>query len=180
MSLYIQAFLTDAEKVKKVFGCKNKLFFDKIMLKLRDDLDDLDSDYEDKITFDKNAKTVLLDLINGKTQFKDLAFLYVHVYEKLCAVFGEQIYSPNDEFSVPYFKAIGLKPSAFLEIPLENSTPFIYSIPVAKLYKEKQWFLGLTKPDNMSQKEFDDEQNDFAYAFDKAMKANKDLVFSMY
>ena len=113
MSLYIQSYLTDAAKVKKVFGCKNKLFFEKAMLKLRDELDDLDADYDEQINFDKNAKTVLLDIINGKIQFNDMAFMYVHIYEKLCSVFGEQVFPPNDEYSVPYFKAIGLKPSAF-------------------------------------------------------------------
>jgi hypothetical protein len=180
MSLYIQSYLTDAEKVKKVFGCKNKLFFEKILLKLRDDLDDIDADHEEFINFDKNAKSVLLDIINGKIQFEELAFIYVLVYEKLCGVFGEQIYSPNDEYSVPYFQALGINPSAFIPIPMVKNTPFIYSIPVAKLFKEKQWFLGLTKPDTMSQKDFDMEQSDFAFAFDKAMKENKDLVFSMY
>jgi hypothetical protein len=180
MSLYIQSYLTDAAKVKKVFGCKNKLFFEKAMLKLRDELDDLDADYDEQINFDKNAKTVLLDIINGKIQFNDMAFMYVHIYEKLCSVFGEQVFPPNDEYSVPYFKAIGLKPSAFLPIPLEKAKPFVYSIPVDKLNKEKQWFLGLTKPEDMSQKDFDLEQNDFAFIFDKAIKENKDLVFTMY
>jgi hypothetical protein len=180
MSKYIQSYLTDSEKVKKVFGCKNKLFFEKILITLGDDLEDLDSDYEDKITFEKNAKTVLLDIINGNKSFPDMAFLYMMVFEKLCKVFGEQIYCPNDEYSVSYLQAVGVKSNAFIDIPLEKSEPFLYCIPVAKLFKEKEWFLGLTKPDTMTQKEFDMEQSDFAYAFDKAMKANKDLVFTMY
>jgi hypothetical protein len=180
MDFYIQCFLTEADKLQKVFGCKNKLFFEKIMLKLQDDLDDLDSEHEGLISFTKNAKSVLLDIINGKAQFADLHFMYVMIYEKLCGVFGQQIYCPSDEFSVAYFTSLQLAPSALIPIPLATPTPFIYSIAVANLATEKTTFLTASKPASLSDKEFAEQQADYAYAFDQAIKQNKDLVFSMY
>lgn len=180
MSWYIKSYLTDAEKLKKVYGCKNKLFTEKIMLKMRDFLDDLDSDYEEQITFEKNASAVLLDFINGKTSFKDINFMYVLIYERLCDIFGEQVFSPNDEYSVPYFKALEQKSTVFLPIPTEKKDPFVVSILHKDLARQKEWYLSLTKPDDMSQKEFDTEQADYAFVFDKAIKEGKDLVFTMY
>jgi hypothetical protein len=180
MDLYIQTFLTDAEKLKKVFGCKNKLFFEKILIKLQDELDDLDSDYEKIISFTKNAKAVLLDIINGHAQHNDLSFMYVMIYEKLCGVFGEQIYCPSDEYNLQYFNALQLKPCALIPIPLVDETPFIYSVAFADLQTEKEKFLAISKPNNITDSDFAAHQADFGYAFDQAIKQNKDLVFSMY
>jgi hypothetical protein len=122
----------------------------------------------------------LLDIINGKVQFADLDFMYVTIYEKLCSVFGEQIYCPSDEFNVGYLTNLGLQPSALIPIPLIAKTPFVYSIAVADLATHKAKFLALPKPDKTSDKDFAEQQADYAYAFDKAIEQQKDLVFSMY
>ncbi len=180
MSWYINSFVTDAGKVQKVWGCKNKLFFEKALLKLKNSLDDLDYEYEDIVDFEKNAKSVLLDIVNGKISYKDLGVLYIHVYEELCGIFGEQIYCPNDEYSVPYFKALQLQQAAFLEIPTPKGPPFVHSILNKDLKIAKEYFLGMTKPEDMDEKTFAQEQGDYAFAFDKAMQDGLDLVFTMY
>jgi hypothetical protein len=179
MSWYIRSYLVDAEKIKKIFGCKNKLFLEKIVIKLNDFLDDLDSDYSEQTNLEKNSRAVLIDIINGKITLPELDFMYTLIYERLCDVFGEQIFSPNDEYSVEYFKALQLKHSAIIAIPFPTRVPMTHHIAIKNLKHQKEWFLGLTKPNEMSQKEFDAEQSDYAFAFDEAIAKNKDLVFVM-
>ncbi len=179
MSYYIQAYLTDAAKVEKVFGCKNKLLFEKLLVKLRYDLDDIDSEYEEKINFEKNAKTVLLDMINGKVSFKDVPYLYVLVYEKIVATFGEQIYAPSDEFDEEYFKALELDTYTFFDIPTCDKAPFVHSIPKEHIGEALEVFCTMPSIKGYNIGKLQEALADFKYAFEKAKKEGKDLVFVM-
>ena len=62
--------------------------------KLSQDLDVLNSDFEDIINASDNAHAVLKDILNGEIRFPKLAFLYGYVYERLCKYYGETVHPP--------------------------------------------------------------------------------------
>jgi hypothetical protein len=103
--------------------------------------------------------------------------MYVYLYEKIVALFGEQIYCPSDEYNVDYFEALELRQSSFFKVPFSKGLPFVHSIKNSDLKRQKDWFLGLEKPDGISQSKYDADLADYAYAFDKAIQDGKDLVF---
>jgi hypothetical protein len=169
---FIQVYLTDAEHVRKVFGCKNKAFLEKLLLKLKYPLEDLDDEFEDLLGPQKNSKYVLLDMINGKQSLKDLRLIYLYLYEKICLSFGQALFAPSDEFSVELFEALELSPSAFMPLELSRKVPFLLSLLSSELPDFRKRIEALDAV-------YDEEKPDFLYAIDKAIADKKDLVFCM-
>jgi hypothetical protein len=169
---FIQVYLTDAEHVRKVYGCKNKAFLEKLLIKLKYPLEDLDDEFEDLIEPTKNSKFVLLDMINGKQTLKDLRLIYLYLYEKICLSFGQALFAPSDEFSVELFEYMELSPSAFMPIELSRKVPFLVSILCADLPAFRTRFEAVDAI-------FDEEKADYFYAIDKAIAEKKDLVLCM-
>jgi hypothetical protein len=176
---FVQAYLTDAANVAKVYGCKNKALLEKLLVKLKYPLEDLDDEFEDLVEPNKNANMVLMDIINGKQTLPDFKLVYLFLYEQICLSFGEHIYAPSDDFSVNYFNALELQPSAFMPLELSNENPVLLSIPNAELEDYKMKFLNLSIYKGIDEIDFGEEQKDYAFAFDLAIKMKKDLVFCM-
>lgn len=176
---FVTAYLTDAAHVSKVFGCKNKALLGKLMLKLKYPLEDLDDEYEDLIGPNKDAKHVLLEIINGKQTLKDLRLMYLFIYEQICLSFGEHLYAPNDDFSAEYFLALKLKPSAFMPIELSSKHPILVSIKYDELETYKEKFSSLESYEGYDEDIIGEDRKDYLYAFDEAIKKKKDLVFCL-
>jgi hypothetical protein len=175
---FVQAYITDAEHITKVFGCKNKVLFQKLVQKLDSHLDYLDDEFEDMIGPTKNGKYILMDIINGKVNHPDMAHFYAYIYEKISLSFGQQIYAPSDDFNESYFSKLKLKPQYFMPLPMPESFPVIYSIANPELEKEQKQFLSLPQWQDVDTKEFEIMKKDYSYAFEKAISENKDLIWA--
>lgn len=181
MSYYVQSYLTDAAKVKAIWGCKNPKFLEAITRKLSDDLDDLDDTFAAETTDEKNALQVLTDIINGEIRFPELGFLYVYVYEKLVQVFGKITFPPNDEYDTNYYQSIDKEVcKTFFPLPAPSDFPEVYSILQADLAQEKIRFLSMDKIKGIAPSELVEHKADFEFIFDKAIAEGKDLVFLVY
>ena len=181
MGYYVQSYLTDATKVKAIFGSKNQPFLTAVTKKLSDDLDDLDDTFSDQTDDKKNATQVLTDIVNGEVRFPELAFMYVYVYEKLVQVFGKLEFPPNDEYSTDYYWDVEKDPyQTFFPLPVPADFPEVYSIANADLEEEKARFLEPVSRKGLSDEDFEVEKGDFEYIFNKAIEEKKDLVFFVY
>jgi hypothetical protein len=174
---YIQAYLTDADHVSKVFGCKNKALLEKLMHKMRFALEEIDDEFEDLISEQKNSKYVLLDMINGKQSYKDLRLAYIHVYEQICLAFGQQIYPPDEELSVEFLRGLKLPASAFMPIELSSRVPYVVSIANAELKVFDKKIADLATYEGADEDVIGQEREDYQYIIKKAIKEKKDLVF---
>jgi hypothetical protein len=177
--IYIQAYITDASHVQKVFGCKNKALLEKLLLKMRFVLDDIDDEFEDIITPQKNAKFVLLDIINGKQSFEDLTDAYIFVYEQICLAFGQQIYPPEEDLSLSFLQALNMPASAFMPIKLNEDEPFVLSITNVEIKDFEKKVKTLLPYVGVALDVFEQEQKDYLDIIAKAKKEKKDLVLVM-
>jgi hypothetical protein len=177
---FVNAYITDGEHVAKTFGCKNKLLAQKLLQKLAGHLDYLDDEFEDQLSENKSAKHVLLDIINGKAAYTDLPLMYMYIYEKIVLGFGEQIYAPSDDFNEKYFKQLNLESHLFMPVPMVHGLPIIHSIEKINLLEAKEYFLGAPAWKGATDEEYQEAKADFEFAFNKAIEADKDLVFSYY
>ena len=181
MGYYVQSILTDSKKIKSVFGCKNEVLLTQLIEKLYEELEILNSDFEDQINTSVNAHAVLKDIINGEIRFPKLAFLYGYVYEKLCKYYGETVHPPKNEYVTNYYWAIPKETyKTFIEIPFSNDFPEIYSIYFEDLIKEKERFLNLKELNGFENVDLAIAKQDFEFIFDKAIAEKKDLVFTLY
>jgi hypothetical protein len=180
MEKFVQAYLTDGEHVDKTFGCKNIPFAKKLLIKLEGHLDYLDDEFEDIIDKNKNARYVLLDIINGKVSYPELKIMYMYIYEKICLSFGEQLYPPSDDFNEKYFKQLNVDSQLFMPIPTVDGFPIMHSIQKDQLAEAKKYFINAKPWKGATDEEYNEAKADYEFAFDKAIKADKDLVFVYY
>ncbi|MCX8534239.1 DUF7691 family protein [Chryseobacterium luquanense] len=183
MGYYVTGYVTDSANIKNLYGSKDQEILTSLLNELSDSLDELndDFDFDDNLNEEKNSQAVLTDIINGEIRFPELAYLYGYVYEKLCEYFGEIVDSPNDEFSTNYYWEIPKETyKAFIPIPFSSDFPEVYSIYAADLQTEKSKFLALTERKGVDSDYLKTEKEDFEFAFNKAIKENKDLVFFLY
>ena len=92
MSYSVCAYLTEADKVKSVYGtCDNQLI-NQLKVALKQALDTLNDYFSDSLNTDKDAYAALADIVNGEIRYPEIAFMYGYVYEKICNHYGTQIY----------------------------------------------------------------------------------------
>jgi len=183
MSYSVSCCLTDAEKIKHLFGSKDISLFEKLAADLEDELEELDNYFEDDIDGAKISKSILRDLvINAEIRFPEYAFLYGYVYEKLCKYYGERVFPPNDfaDYSTAYFGEVSDGHSTFIDIPAPDDFPGILSIALENLSTEREKFLQLEKIDGVDDEEVQLSKEDFRYLFDKAIAEKKSIVFFVY
>lgn len=179
MGYGVQSYLTDAEKIKKVYASKEITLFESLEKDLKANFERLGNDFKDFLDEKVFPSSILLDIVNGEIRFPKFAFLYGYVYELLCQHYGELVYPP-DEYSINYFWEIPREPKAFIPIPFTKDFPDIYSIKIDELQNEKDRFLQIKEIKGMSAEQIDLEKKDFEFIFDKAIKEKKDLAFFSY
>jgi hypothetical protein len=177
--LYIQAYLTDAAAISKIYGCKNNVLLEKLFIKLKYALEDLDDQFDDAISEKENAKAVLIDMVHGNQTYTKILPMYLCMYQELCDSFGEQIFSPNDEYNTDLFEALALPQSYFMPLPTTLAEPVIASIENKNLADLKAKILAQKDLEDFNDKELKEHKSDFVYLIDKAIAAKKDIVFCM-
>ena len=84
MSYSVCAYLTEADKVKSVYGACDNLLLNQLKAALKPGLDSLNDYFSDNLNTDMNAYAVLADIVNGEIRYPEIAFMYGYVYEKIC------------------------------------------------------------------------------------------------
>lgn len=180
MGYYVQSYLTDAEKIKKIFASKDLVLFEKLEKEFKEDFEHLYDYFVDDLDENVFPASILLDIVNGEIRFPKFAFLYGYVYELLCKHYGEHVFPPDDEYSTNYFWEVPKEPKAFIPIPFTKDFPEIYSIKINELQNEKGRFLALKERKGMPAEYIHLEKEGFEFIFDKAIKEKKDLAFFLY
>ena len=67
MSYSVYSYLTDADKVKSVYGACDNLLITQLKIALKQELDSLNYYFSDSLNTDKDAYAVLADIVNGKS-----------------------------------------------------------------------------------------------------------------
>ena len=130
MSYSVCAYLTEADKVKSVYGtCDNQLI-NQLKVALKQELDTLNDYFSDSLNTDKDAYAALADIVNGEIRYPEIAFMYGYVYEKICNHYGTQIYCAENLWQLD-------SQSTFIPIPLSSDFPYIISIPVSDLESKR-------------------------------------------
>ena len=76
MSYSVCAYLTEADKVKSVYGtCDNQLI-NQLKVALKQELDTLNDYFSDSLNTDKDAYAALADIVNGEIRYPEIAFMY--------------------------------------------------------------------------------------------------------
>ena len=122
MSYSVYAYLTDADKVKSVYGACDNLLLNQLKIALKQELDSLNDYFSDSLNTDKDAYAALADIVNGEIRYPEIAFIYGYVYEKICNHYGTQIYCAENLWQLD-------SQSTFIPIPLSDDFPYIISIP---------------------------------------------------
>ena len=124
------AYLTDADKVKSVYGACDNLLLNQLKIALKQELDSLNDYFSDSLNTDKDAYAALADIVNGEIRYPEIAFMYGYVYEKICNHYGTQIYCAENLWQLD-------SQSTFIPIPLSSDFPYIISIPVSELESKR-------------------------------------------
>ena len=101
MSYSVCAYLTEADKVKSVYGARDNLLLNQLKAALKPGLDSLNDYFSDSLNADMDAYAVLADIVNGEIRYPEIAFMYGYVYEKICNHYGTQIYLSLIHISEP-------------------------------------------------------------------------------
>lgn len=89
MSYSVCAYLTEADKVKSVYGtCDNQLI-NQLKVALKQELDTLNDYFSDSLNTDKDAYAALADIVNGEIRYPEIAFMY-GIYMKRFATIMER------------------------------------------------------------------------------------------
>ncbi len=195
MSYSVCAYLTEADKVKSVYGtCDNQLI-NQLKVALKQELDTL-NDYfsdslntdkdayaaladivngeiRDSLNTDKDAYAALADIVNGEIRYPEIAFMYGYVYEKICNHYGTQIYCAENLWQLD-------SQSTFIPIPLSSDFPYIISIPVSDLESKRTEYTSLQEGNGIGDYDYEQEMDDLNFIFDEAVEAQKDLVIMVY
>ena len=173
MDYSVHAYLTDAKKIEAVFGSKSGSVLEEIKAKYHRDLECCNDTFEDDITPQKDAFTVLSDIVRGRITCPELDFLYGYVYELVCKFYGKAIYSAPGLWSFA-------ERSTFVPIPQNKGFPYIISIPASELESRKQKYKVLKKGQGIGDYDYEQEMDDLNFIFDEAVEAQKDLVIMVY
>lgn len=167
MSYSVCAYLTEADRVKSVYGTCDNLLLNQLKAALKQELDSLNDYFSDRLSTNMGAYAALADIVNGKIRYPEMAFLYGYVYEKICNHFGTQIYCAENLWQLD-------SQSTFIPIPLSDDFPYIISIPVSELESKRMEYNSLEEGND------EQEMDDLNFIFDEAVEAQKDLVIMVY
>ena len=163
MSYSVCAYLTEADKVKAVYGACDNLLLNQLKAALKQELDSLNDYFSDRLNTDMDAYSALADIVNGEIHHPEMAFLYGYVYEKICSHYGTQIYCAENLWQLD-------SQSTFIPIPLSDDFPYIISIPVSDLESKR------VEQEGNGIGDYEQEMDDLNFIFDEAIEAGKDLV----
>ena len=158
MSYSVCAYLTEADKVKSVYGTCDNLLLNQLKAALKQELDSLNDYFSDRLNTDMDAYAALADIVNGKIRYPEVTFLYGYVYEKI------QLDSQ----------------STFIPIPLSDDFPYIISIPVSDLESKRAKYSSLQEGNGIGDYDYEQEMDDLNFIFNEAIEAQKDLVIMVY
>ena len=173
MSYSVYAYLTDADKVKSVYGACDNLLINQLKIALKQELDSLNDYFSDSLNTDKDAYAALADIVNGEIRYPEIAFMYGYVYEKICNHYGTQMYGA-------VFLWLLVRQSTFIPIPLSDDFPYIISIPVSELESKRMEYNSLEEGNGIGDYNYEEEMDDLNFIFDEAIEAQKDLVIMVY
>lgn len=173
MSYSVYAYLTDADKIKKMYGSCDSKLFNQLSSLFRNELDELNEYFRSYINTSKDAYVILSDIINGEIHFPEIAFMYGYVYEKICKHYGRMIYNTENIWELD-------KQSAFIPIPFSDNFPYIISVQVFELEAKKEKYNTLKQGDGIGDYDYDQEMADLNFIFDEAIEAQKDLMIIVY
>ncbi len=173
MSYFVYAYLTEADKVKSIYGACDDLLMNQLKASLKQELDSLNEYFSDSLNTDKDACVALADIVNGEIRYPEIAFMYGYVYEKICSHYGKQIYDAENLWQLD-------SQSTFIPIPLSDDFPYIISIPVSELESKRKEYTLLQEGDGIEDYDYEQEMNDLNFIFDEAIEAQKDLVIIVY
>ena len=77
MSYSVYAYLTDADKVKSVYGACDNLLINQLKIALKQELDSLNDYFSDSLNTDKDAYAALADIVNGEIRYPEIAFRFL-------------------------------------------------------------------------------------------------------
>lgn len=149
MSYSVYSYLTDADKVKSVYGACDNLLITQLKIALKQELDSLNYYFSDSLNTDKDAYAVLADIVNGEIRYPEIAFMYGYIYEKICNHYGTQIYRAENLWQLD-------SQSTFIPIPLSGDFPYIISIPVSDLESKRTEYTSLKEGNGIG--DYDYEQ----------------------
>ena len=69
MSYSVCAYLTEADKVKSVYGACDNLLLNQLKTELKQELDSLNDYFSDRLNTDMDAYAALADIVNGKIRY---------------------------------------------------------------------------------------------------------------
>ena len=173
MSYSVYSYLTDADKVKSVYGACDNLLITQLKIALKQELDSLNNYFSYSLNMDKDAYAVLADIVNGEIRYPEIAFMYGYIYEKICNHYGTQIYRAGNLWQLD-------SQSTFIPIPLSSDFPYIISIPVSDLENKRTEYSSLKEGNGIGDYDYEQEMDDLNFIFDEAIEAQKDLVIMVY
>lgn len=173
MSYSVYSYLTDADKVKSVYGACDNLLITQLKIALKQELDSLNNYFSYSLNMDKDAYAVLADIVNGEIRYPEIAFMYGYIYEKICNHYGTQIYRAGNLWQLD-------SQSTFIPIPLSGDFPYIISIPVSDLENKRTEYTSLKEGNGIGDYDYEQEMDDLNFIFDEAIEAQKDLVIMVY
>ena len=162
MSYSVCAYLTEADRVKSVYGTCDNLLLNQLKAALKQELDSLNDYFSDRLSTNMGAYAALADIVNGKIRYPEMAFLYGYVYEKICNHYGTQIYCAENLWQLD-------SQSTFIPIPLSDDFPYIISI-----------YSSLQEGNGIGDYDYEQEMDDLNFIFDEAIEVQKDLVIMVY
>ena len=173
MSYYVYAYLTEADKVKSVYGTCDNMLMSQLKASLKQELNRLNDYFSDSLNTDKDAYAILADIVNGEIRYPEMAFMYGYVYEKICSLYGTKIYCAENLWQLDC-------QSTFVPIPLSDDFPYIISIPVTELESKRTEYTSRQEGDGIGNYDYEQEMDDLNFIFDEAIEAQKDLAIMVY
>lgn len=192
MSYFIQVILTDANKIRAIYGSKNLDYLNSLKY---DEYEEYETHLEDRfnlLTGELSTKKLLENIIKGDTsnpythlvmegQEKStqsaLGAVYGYLFIDICYNFGKQINRYNNTMSMlpEYLSEITEEAKAFFPIPFSNDFPHIFCVERYELDHYEKIFR-----DAIEEHYPDDEDliKDVEFIFGEARKENLDLCFA--
>lgn len=194
MGYAIQVILTDANKVKAVYGSKNMEYLKSLRYDEYDEYETYIEDRFDLSTGELSVKKILENIINGNTHHtyshliqngqekwasSSLGAVYGYLFMDICYEFGKRINRNEDNWPMlpAYLDEIITEYKAFFPIPFSQDWPHIFCVERHELDHYEKVFR-----DAILDRYPDDEDliKDVDFIFGEARNSNLDLCFVNY
>ena len=194
MGYATQVILTDATKVRTIFGSKNLEYLNSLRYDEYEEYETYIEDRFDLSTGELSVKKLLENIINGDTNHTyshliqsgqeqwapmSLSAVYGYLFMDICYEFGKPINRNEDKWPMlpQYLDEITPKKKAFFPIPFSDDWPHIVCVERYEFDHYEKVFR-----DAILDRYPDDEDlvKDVDFIFGEARKANLDLCFVNY